>query len=198
MKKKDYTKTRHVSPAEQQLWRFVTRHDIAYHEASYQDQEDEALLWQQETADAVAQASSLKTPEIQTATGAEFNNSQAQFLSSLDAGDGQALDKRNATRFKRGEFSIEVIVDLHGQSRLDAFEVLKQAIIASYKHQKRMMLVVTGKGYRGDGVLRQSFAGWMNDAQIRPFILAFARAKAKDGGDGAFYVLIKRQRDDRK
>jgi DNA-nicking Smr family endonuclease len=62
------------------------------------------------------------------------------------------------------------------------------------RRNKRMLLVVTGKGRDGVGVLRQSLPLWLNAPSIRPFVLAFDVASRKDGGEGAFYVLLKRQR----
>ena len=69
------------------------------------------------------------------------------------------------------------------------------------------MLVITGKGSRSRGagaplsfgegamgVLREALPGWINRPALRPLVLAFCAARPKHGGDGAFYVLLKRRR----
>ena len=58
------------------------------------------------------------------------------------------------------------------------------------------MLVITGKSTRADGsigVLRQAVPGGLNEAPNRARVTAFTFAAAKDGGEGALYVRIKRR-----
>jgi len=35
---------------------------------------------------------------------------------------------------------------------------------------------------------------WLNEAGLRPYLLAIHRARPNHGGDGALYVLLKRKR----
>ena len=58
------------------------------------------------------------------------------------------------------------------------------------------MLVITGKGGVGrtGGTIRSEFPRWLNQPGLRPRILAFAEAQPRDGGGGAFYVLLRRSR----
>ena len=44
------------------------------------------------------------------------------------------------------------------------------------------------------GILRQVVPRWLNEAPLRPLVLAIHRAQQKDGGEGALYVLLKRRR----
>lgn len=178
---------RMLEPSEKKLWHFVTRNDVAYQPADVEGlQDDDMQEWLQEVEAADAPINIHIEPQQK--------QSNQPILRTLSAGDVSALDKRSADRFKKGAMNIDIVVDLHGQNRIDAYGALKQAIEACYERNKRLMLVVTGKGYRNDGVLRQLLPNWVNDPILRSFILAFARAKAKDGGDGAFYLLIKRRR----
>jgi DNA-nicking Smr family endonuclease len=61
---------------------------------------------------------------------------------------------------------------------------------------KRAVLIITGKGLRGEGtgILRAAVPRWLNEAKLRALILSIAPAAPKDGGGGALYVLLKRQR----
>jgi len=72
------------------------------------------------------------------------------------------------------------------------FDALRRTLIRAYNHNKTSVLVVTGKGIRGEGVLRRSFPGWINHADIRPLIAEFAPAHQRHGGGGAWYVFLKR------
>ena len=66
----------------------------------------------------------------------------------------------------------------------------------------RCVLIITGKGVRKDddpwyeskGVIKEALPSWLNHPDIRPFILSISYAKQEDGGSGAMYVLLKRQR----
>ncbi len=55
------------------------------------------------------------------------------------------------------------------------------------------MIVITGKGQRGEGVLRQGFLQWLELPEARALISGYAPAHAKHGGGGAWYVFLRRR-----
>lgn len=113
----------------------------------------------------------------------------------LKAGDVQAMDKSTAQKFKNGEMPIEGVLDLHGYTLDKAREVLFNFIRTHSMKGSRCLLLITGKGgLMGRGVLRAELPAWMNSGEIRSLILSYVFAKPKDGGDGAFYILLKRRR----
>jgi len=82
-------------------------------------------------------------------------------------------------------------------TQAQAHRALDAFIGASASARRRCVLVITGKGGGGDGtkgVLREQVPRWLNQATLRPLILAFSHARPKDGGEGALYVLMKRKR----
>ncbi len=88
-------------------------------------------------------------------------------------------------------------IDLHGHTQEEAYRALCAFIASSRAAGRRCVLVVTGKGSRPDGttgVLRQSVPRWLNMAPLREKVLSFTHARPKDGGEGALYVLLKRDR----
>ena len=113
---------------------------------------------------------------------------------SLDASPG--LDARSAERLRRGEMPIEARLDLHGHSQDEAQEALLAFVERAWHERRRTLLVITGKGRRGEGegVLRAAVPRWLNAEPLRRHLLAFARAQPKDGGAGALYLLLRRQR----
>ncbi len=116
----------------------------------------------------------------------------------LDHGRAPGLDKRTAERLKRGQLAIEARIDLHGLTRADAHRELTAFIDGAHKAGRRCVLVITGKGARAEngngGVLRGAVPRWLNQAPLRPRLLAFCYAQPKHGGDGALYLLLKRRR----
>lgn len=92
---------------------------------------------------------------------------------------------------RRGRVKVDAKIDLHDMTREQARPALVRAVMRAAKHNKSCLLVVTGKGARLEGVLRQSFQNWVNDADIRPHIASYAPAHIRHGGSGAWYVFLK-------
>lgn len=121
-------------------------------------------------------------------------------LPELSSGEYANIDRNTQERFRKGEMDIDGRLDLHGFTRDEAREMVAGFIVSHYSRGSRFLLIITGKGTfhkaegeRG-GVLRDSFPGWLSEPDIRPYILAFDTAKARHGGSGAFYVLLRRKR----
>ena len=114
------------------------------------------------------------------------------------------LDKRSALRLQRGQLPIEGRLDLHGMTQSEAYRTLDIFLTRAVRDEKRCVLVITGKGTarqdegvmpdRSAGILRAMVPGWLGDATNRERVLAHQPAQPKDGGSGALYVLLKRQR----
>ncbi len=117
-------------------------------------------------------------------------------LPVISQGNAPGLDKRSAQRLKRGRMEIEARLDLHGLRQEEAHRELKSFISRSHIAGKRCVLVITGKGQvsEGGGVLRTNVPRWLNEAPNRTKVLSFSYATRADGGTGALYVLLKRQR----
>jgi len=137
------------------------------------------------------------TPELQPeAKVPKLVRSTTERALRVDAREG--IDKNQRRKMDRGDILIEDIVDLHGLTRLEASTVLDQFIEKAYSEGKRMLLVITGKGYKSKynkSVLKQELPSWLNRENLQGKILRFSTAQPKHGGDGAFYVLLKRKRN---
>lgn len=104
------------------------------------------------------------------------------------------IDKRTAERFRKGQREIEGRLDLHGMTQDAAWHRLVSTIERAHRDGKRALLVITGKGNAGGGVLRTTVPRWLTEAPLKPLVLAHAPAQPKDGGSGALYVLLRRKR----
>jgi len=107
------------------------------------------------------------------------------------------LDPRLVTRLRRGEFSVQAHIDLHGLVQVDAKEQLTRFIQESVQKGRRAVLVVHGRGLRSPGgqpVLKHAAAQWLSHGVIGGYVLAFTTAQSYDGGAGALWVLLRRER----
>lgn len=125
------------------------------------------------------------------------------------AGRTPGLDKRSALRLRRGKTEIDGRIDLHGMTQAEARSALTAFVTGGYRHGRRCLLVITGKGRRSrdhpdrpwtsdhaaePGVIRRMVPHWLEQAPLAGCVLAYSPAQPRDGGGGALYVLLKRQR----
>jgi DNA-nicking Smr family endonuclease len=102
------------------------------------------------------------------------------------------IDRATAERLKRGQLAIEARLDLHGMTQEEAHRALAGFIVRSRGGGRRCILVITGRGVAGGGVLRGAVPRWLAEPLLRPHLLAIAPAQPRDGGGGALYVLLRR------
>lgn len=110
------------------------------------------------------------------------------------SGQKPQLDRRTHDRVRRGKKAIEARIDLHGLTRATAHDRLTGFIRKCHAAQKRMLLVITGKGERGQGVLRSEVPRWLSSPELSPLVLTVEEAQIRDGGTGALYVYLRRIR----
>ena len=112
----------------------------------------------------------------------------------LRAGEHAAMDKSTRKKLFRGDVPLTARLDLHGLTAAQAESKLSRFITDSAHRGHRCVLVITGKGMRGDGVIRKSITGWLQKPALGALVLAIANARPSDGGTGAIYVLLRRRR----
>jgi len=118
---------------------------------------------------------------------------------------GSDLDRRTEERLRRGQMKIDGRIDLHGHRLHEAQRSLQNYLQNAYTRGHRCILVITGRGtVRGDsdddwmdnkpGVIKQHTPKWLSEPPLRDIVLKSYPAQPKDGGAGALYVLLRRQR----
>jgi len=170
---------------------------------------EDAALWQAvtENVDPLAKRKPLHQQEIKarrTSEAGAINRIPRTFDPSLAPSSrsmptlrhdfSPGVDRATLKKVKRGQVPVEGKLDLHGMTQTDAKGALERFLAFSQEKDRRLVLVVTGRGFRGEGVLRQAVPEWLNAPPNRSRILSFAYASPSDGGDGALYVLLKRKR----
>ncbi len=103
------------------------------------------------------------------------------------------LTQREANRLRKSHPVIEATLDLHGLTKLDAHAQVAAFIARQSRAGKRHVIIITGKGRDGVGVLRTHVPHWLNEAPLRPLISALAYASPEKGGAGVLHVLLKRR-----
>ncbi|WP_298677355.1 Smr/MutS family protein [uncultured Lentibacter sp.] len=113
------------------------------------------------------------------------------------------MDKKAHGRLKQGKLKPEAKIDLHGMTLDQAHPRLTAFIMKAYQTQKRLVLVVTGKGKLRDdggpipvrfGVLRHQVPQWLSTPPLAQLVLQVTEAHLRHGGGGAYYVYLRRQR----
>jgi len=83
-------------------------------------------------------------------------------------------------------------IDLHGLGQDAARAALTAFVADASARGLRGVLVITGKGALGDGVLRRRTPEWLAAQPLRPMIAGISEAHHRHGGAGALYVALKR------
>jgi DNA-nicking Smr family endonuclease len=107
-------------------------------------------------------------------------------------------------RLMRGRVEIDGTLDLHGMRQAEAHRALTKFLNARAARGDRTLLVITGKGLarRGDdatiiverGILRAMLPVWLGAPDLAPLVSGWDAAAQSHGGEGAFYVRLRRER----
>jgi DNA-nicking Smr family endonuclease len=78
-----------------------------------------------------------------------------------------------------------------------ARSALTAFVLSGWRQGRRHVLVITGKGALGDGILRRRAPDWLSEPPLRAVVAGLSEAHRRHGGEGALYVALKRQDHDR-
>lgn len=105
-----------------------------------------------------------------------------------------SLPTKRFRELRHGEIAWEARLDLHGMKADDAKERLCRFVQQQIQGYSRCVLIIHGKGgHQGaPPVIKNLVNRWLPQLDE---VLAFHSAQPKDGGHGAVYVLLKRNRE---
>lgn len=109
----------------------------------------------------------------------------------------KGLDPRIVRRLRRGEFAHQAHLDLHGMTAEEARPEVERFLGDAYRAGRRCVLIIHGRGLNSKDqvpVLKNRLTTWLARGSWSRLVLAFTSARLCDGGAGALYVLLRRQR----
>jgi DNA-nicking Smr family endonuclease len=110
-----------------------------------------------------------------------------------------SFDRDVDRALSKGKRAIEAKLDLHGMTLAAAERAVTTFLAEASERNRRVVLIVTGKGLRLDGGrvfggrIRAEFAGWLDRPENRARVAGVRPAHPRHGGSGAFYVLLRRR-----
>lgn len=164
---------------------------------------DIAPLHYNETKETIPLKSPQKTKKLSRPDIKDHRPATTTQTKSQEYKENPQTDRRTSQRLKQGKTTIDMRLDLHGLSQNQAYDALLRVVPDAFKNGKRCILIITGKGgnrlnhsmlNQTIGILKQKTPEWLSQPPLSQYILKIEPAKPKDGGAGAFYVLLKRQR----
>ncbi len=153
-------------------------------------------------------------PEISYRPPVSISERESEVLRELDAlvagdapfepgesddylgGKVPGLDPRVMKQLRRGEFTIQADLDLHGVAADSARGLLERFLVESRGLGLRCVRVIHGRGRNSPGgvpVIKTNLPRWLSRGEARHAVLAYSTATARDGGAGASYVLLRRR-----
>lgn len=111
----------------------------------------------------------------------------------------QSFDRDVDRALSKGRRGPEAKLDLHGMTLAAAERAVSAFIAEASEQNRRVVLIVTGKGLRLDsgrvfgGRIRAEFLGWLERPENRARVMGARPAHPRHGGSGAFYVLLRRR-----
>lgn len=140
-------------------------------------------------AEALAELSDLVT-----GTGDFDLSNSVEFVE----GGVPGLDRRLVRRLRAGAFAYQSHLDLHGMSAAQAREAVDRFLTGAHRKGQRCVLIIHGRGLNSKDqipILKHRIVTWLAHGTWARLVLAFTSARACDGGAGALYVLLRRQRE---
>ncbi|MGI8840568.1 MAG: Smr/MutS family protein, partial [Caulobacteraceae bacterium] len=105
----------------------------------------------------------------------------------------QPIERGRLRRLASGRAALEGRLDLHGLNQDRARGALTAFVLRGHAEGRRAILVITGKGASGDGVLRRRVPEWLAEPPLRALVGGLTAAHRRHGGAGALYVTLKRR-----
>ena len=111
--------------------------------------------------------------------------------------DNKSINKKNF---------VTKSIDLHGYTLEQANKLIENFIIKSYQEKINKLIVVTGKGIHSENekdpyvskdlsILKYSVPEFIsNNKNLMKIIYEMKDAKIEDGGGGAFYIFLKKNK----
>jgi len=111
-------------------------------------------------------------------------------------GIAPGIDRGVLRKLRSASYPRDARIDLHGLHAPAARAQVHQTLQRVHAEGGRCVLVIHGRGRHSESepVLKEALLEWLAEAPAAPLVMAFASASGGDGGVGATYVLLRRER----
>jgi DNA-nicking Smr family endonuclease len=121
----------------------------------------------------------------------------------------QPVNRGGEKKLRKGGVSIDARIDLHGMYQTQALATLTRFLVEAAARGHRTVLVITGKGTQlekggqslapwerreAPGVIKRKLPEWLGYPQLSQLVSGYAQSHAKHGGEGAYYVTLRRKK----
>lgn len=184
-------KRRKLSSEELKLWEKVAKSTLPLNEINSSD--TESFYNNEAPMGAPLKGLNLQLNDEKTRQKEVFSNTYQKVK----------MDMGTFSKLKKGKLEPEASLDLHGMNLEQAYPALLNFIVSAHNRQKRLVLVITGKGKNSDpgyvipqrnGVLRSQVPLWLKEPRLSNLILQVEKAHQRHGGYGALYIYLRRSR----
>ncbi len=159
---------RRLTPQELNAWHAVTRHVVPLRGSQKESSGQEvARVMKPESMPASAPKQTRKKPSV-------------------------PQQQQNHKRIRRGQQTYSAVLDLHGHSLKSGWRILPSFLRRWQNEGAQCVLIITGKGKDGEGVLRRTFLHWLETREAGVLVSHYAQAHPAHGGAGAWYVFLRR------
>ncbi|MEM8540375.1 MAG: Smr/MutS family protein [Pseudomonadota bacterium] len=207
MRKKKSTSQRELRTDEKLLWNLVTRTVTPIQPIDIQSEksqelvEEMASLMKQPIKSAPANTVNLRAARSAAQTAKPTASSSSASKSKhkpmpTPAPIAAHLDKPVYRKIAKGRVAIDSQIDLHDMTQAQAISRLQSFLYQARELGHRHVLVITGKGGSptSEGVLKRMLPIWLNTPAFSSIVNGYQAASRNHGGDGAFYVRLRRLR----
>jgi DNA-nicking Smr family endonuclease len=108
-------------------------------------------------------------------------------------GGEKPIEPNRRHRIAKAREAIGARLDLHGLDQDRARAVLEGFLVSAWTQGWRAVLVITGKGVQGDGILKRRTPEWLAARHLAHIVAGISDAARHHGGEGALYVALKRK-----
>ncbi|MEM9999949.1 MAG: Smr/MutS family protein [Pseudomonadota bacterium] len=199
-----------LSPHDHKLWQRVTKtvSPLKKREAKADPEADDAS-WHAWLADngfvdaepaatpITHQAASALAKEPSPAKSAKPTlKPKDTFKPSLAPKSVRELERPTHRKLAKGRLPIDATLDLHNLTQEQAHRMLLSFLSESRQRGRRHLLVITGKGssQNSQGVLRTMLPIWISTPPLNQLVSGLKQASRDHGGEGAFYIRLKKQK----
>ena len=114
-----------------------------------------------------------------------------EFYKVLRPNNSFTLDSKIKKQLHSKNFVFDAIVDLHGKSENQAFDIIKNFVKNSFLNKFKSIIIITGKGLNNQGKLKLKTPLWLKSKELSKFIVGFEFMPHNKGGEGALFIKLK-------